>query len=178
MERKNYEKIIEQWMPVMDSLDDINLEKISKKEKLCLYAHYYSENEKNNINSTLINLQPNVIDYNNTLLPIGLKILSKLSSLDNVIVVNSPNYKYENRYIQIGNLDITSNIEEYHGLSDLEKAETIENIIIADTVDVLNKEIKNNKIIFIYYVVSSIRLLSEYPNSSRKICWTLRISII
>jgi len=181
--------IIEKWSPIIDELNrdpETDIEKLTKKEKMCLYAHYHALTEI--LNSLHIipmsNEKTDESRLNKSTLPMSLKIIKNVDNFENIIITNSPIYEYNGKSIREGTIEFSRELSEIlkdpdetfkenkteFSLDDLDR---IEKIICSVTTDYLNNLIKENKNkkIFLYLVIQTIMVIDK------KIRWNTRLAV-
>jgi hypothetical protein len=195
MKKSEFTKIIEKWTPVIEKLEIdpvINIDKLSKNEKLCLYAHIHFLLENSSIENDYMytgndlhilrppfNITTNKILSNQSTLAMSLKILKKIEKWDNIIIVESPYNDYKNYKITVKNIEFTKDVSELLTEDEisLDDISQIENIIITTMNEYFDKIIEENidKKIFIYIVVQSISIMKT--GESKILLWRSKLSI-
>jgi hypothetical protein len=152
MNKIEFNKILDKWNPTIEEFikidntnnDDINQDSLSKVEKMSLYAHYHSELESDH--GTIYEI-PNV-EKRKSLLDFSLKVLNRLSNLDNIYFINSPKYDINNFTYIVGSVALSFDVNEN------------ENDIINKIVEHFEK-IKTDKKVYIYIVAQSLSIITE-----------------
>jgi hypothetical protein len=180
--------VFKKWSPIIDELNsdpEIDVEKLTKKEKMCLYAHYHDISESVGGGMTTFDQLSDESRLNSTTLPVSLKILKEINNFKNIIIVNAPLYSYYDKNIRAGNIYFTRQLSEILRDPDesfkdkntnfsLEDLDGIEKYICSITAEYINKlvEENENKKIFLYIVVQNIMILDN-----QKLCWTTRLAV-
>jgi hypothetical protein len=180
--------IVKKWSPIIDELNsdpETDVEKLTKKEKMCLYAHYHATIE----NAYNLHTLPykNISDesrLNESTLPMSLKIIKNVDNFENIIITNSPIYEYKGKSIREGTIEFSRELSEILNDPDetfkenktefsLDDLDRIEKIICSVTTNYLNNLIKENenKKIFLYLVIQAIMVIDK------KICWNTRLAV-
>jgi hypothetical protein len=188
MKTSEFKSVVSRWSPIIKEIDndpEIDIEKLTKEEKICLYAHNISKLEKNysSTNNNLHILYPIRIEntdkqlINNSTLPISLKILKKINDFKNIIIVDSPVTKYGDKNVRVDDIEHSKDIsdlliEDVLSVDDLNK---IEDIIITIMDEYFEKLLSENvdKKIFLYIVVQSIRI-----SNNKQLLWRTRLTVI
>jgi len=158
-----YEPVMatKKWKPILDSLNITNNE---KRVKIALYAEQHMKLDSYNHNPT--NIANNI---GASLLPISLKILSKL---DNFEIVDNP------RLVETYQVSSSINREEIESLRcfttspGIEIVQRLESVLVEELISQLR-----GKRVLVYMVVSSMLVISE-ETFSPKMILSSRIKIL
>jgi len=165
-------KLIEKWKPILEMMD------ISEKyyEKISTYADHIAKLEAHLFTTTSSDegLYPlSEKDMKKTrsnpfksLLPISLKILSKIKNLDSVHIMTEPSGVKDGKMIDALNYSFSISIsqkdmidlKEVFGLDIVDK---IENMIIEHVSQKLNELISGGKLLYVYNLGVSLNMIVE-----------------
>jgi hypothetical protein len=152
------ENVLRKWKPICEILN-VTDEKLINF--MCEYAEYHMllENVAFTTTGPMGPIKeistPNMSDIFKNLLPISLKVLSKLNLKNkNVMILdNQPTMKF-NYTLKSGDVDVAEKIN-------LEIIAMVEDILIQKLVDYLNKELETKDNLYITMLVNSVSLISE-----------------
>jgi hypothetical protein len=170
MKNKNWnvENIVKKWRPVIESLNF----KESDIQKVCEYAELHALEESTDYMSL-----PKVdtvdttfkLSADETLLPLSLRVLSKINDLSKVHFVDGPafvierNGKVESETVKTYSIQSTvtqDQIMQLKHLHGIDVIDMVENELILLLVDKLNSEIEMGNDLYVYLVAQSIRIIT------------------
>lgn len=189
MKKTELLKIVKMWSPIIDELNkesEINVEKLTKDEKMCLYAHYHSKLESTCVDtcnslhilpSSNIKMTDDQI-LNNSTLPISLKILKNVNNFKNISIVNSPITELDGVTVRVGNIEHSKDISDLLIEDELSLTvlSEIEDVLISSMNEFFEKLLSENpdKKIFLYIVIQSILIMKN----EKKLLWGTRLAVI
>lgn len=165
MNKRDFNKVVQKWEGVIKNLIEenkrklidknkkIDQTKLTKIEKLCLYADYYEKIESLNNSNTLFNTPNNETKL--SLLPLSLNILICLNDLDNIYFIDAPRVDVNNKSYTVGDLEFSFDVNPDSKIEELEEE------LITDKLKEHFETLKKDKEVYIYSVVDNIKLLSE-----------------
>lgn len=175
MYKFDQEKANKKWMSIIDMLP---FENDNHNDKMCKFAELFSLNEYTPY-STLSGvgigecMPPSMIGINGepmkkeeeweSLLPLNLKVLSKVTNLDKIIIMDGPqgnfDWKGVSKTIQVKSLSIDVTLHRDDMFIDPQIQ--YEHTIIYEVAKVINDKIDEGYTIFVYMPIQSIKLIAE-----------------
>lgn len=174
MKNKNWdvEKIVKKWKPVIE-IFDFNNEDIVK---VCEYAEAHSMIESAEHLSFMNNGYPTLgdklnkfrIKSENTLLPLSLKILQKISDLSKIHLTFQPVFIIErdgeSQAVTVKTYNIEAGITPSeimeNALAGIDNIEMAENLMAEELANKMNTEISKGYELYVYLVAQSIRIIT------------------
>lgn len=172
MRQLTKEEIVTKWGPVIDTL---NPKSRADREKLCLYAHQHALIESEN-DSDGTPVSPLFEPFGKNLLPIALRIMSKVNDLSKVSLTPLPafllekngktwqeNVKTFTMNVRIDKNDLRD-MQLMHGIDLIQETE---HILTDEAANQLNDIIEKGSKIHMLLAAASIVVITEGPNDPK-----------
>jgi len=141
-------KIVDTWGVIIDNAFENITEE--QRKNLCIYCDRFAKEESR------YDTKYGIANRGETLLPVGLKVLSKLDLTDVEIIVSDEKLE-----------SITTTVEVDLSIEDIWSAsEVVDKIVVNESVKTFEKLLKNNDMLVLHSVCKSVSYISEaaFPN--------------